>query len=129
MSQPEILVVVYYNAKTYKTHVGKYVKYVVDMGSSDYRLGAMGLQRVREFMLWVQSQMRDGLFYVLAPSYIELTIHNEVADAAIEYLALLLCEPHVLQRLPITEEEVSMYMDHLCSIMEHTYRNRMKVMT
>jgi len=129
MSQPEILVVVYYNAKTYKTHVGKYVKCVVDMGSSDTRLGAGGLQRVREFMFWVQPQMRDGLFYVLAPSYIEFTIRNDVAYAAIEHLDRLLCEPRVLERLPITEEEVSAYMDSLCSIKEQKYRNRMKVMT
>jgi len=129
MSKPEIFGVVYYYAKTHKNHLGKFVKYIVDMGSSDYRLGAGGLQRVREFMLWVQSQRRDEVFYVLAPSYIEFTTHNEVADSAIEHLVMLLCEPHVLQRLPITEEEVSAYMDYLCAIKEHTYRNRMKVMT
>lgn len=104
----------YYNPQIDKSNVGPYTRYEADFWNSDYRLTFYGLSEVRGLLREYLLVMRRREFRGLAPSHIEFSVHNKFAEELIYRLNMLLRESHVLERLPVSDAEVSAYLE-VCS--------------
>jgi len=116
---PREIYKMYYAPEIYISHVDDtYTRYVIDFWISDYRLTLYGLSEVRGLLREYLFVMRGQEFLGLAPSHIEFSIHNKFADELIRRLNLLLRDPHVIERLPVSEAEVSAYFEMLLSCVQ-----------